>query len=207
GAGNDTFKVEGDNASGLVGSVTLDGQTGTDTLDYSGFFFPNNPVRVNLATGTATGVAGGVSNIENVIGSVGDDILIGDDQSNVLNGGLGRDILIGRGGADSLFGGVDDDILIGCSTDYDMDPAALEDLMAEWGNYDLSSPPYSQYLGRIKHLRGPVGGGENGTTFLNLGKLTDDGVADSLSGGEGLDWFFKLGADTLTDRNGSEVVN
>jgi Ca2+-binding RTX toxin-like protein len=206
GPGNDTFKFEGVNASGLLGSVTLDGQTGTDTLDYSGFFFPN-AVRVNLAMGTATGVAGGVSNIENVIGSPGDDILIGNDQNNVLNGGPGRDILIGRGGADSLFGGVGDDILIGCSTVYDLNPAALEDLMDEWGRTDLSGTASSQYTARIKHLLGTLPDGENGTTLLKLSKLTDDGVADSLSGGEGLDWFFKLGADIITDLLATERVN
>src|SRR5439155_2126523 len=135
GFGDDTLKVGLVGADALAGSLTLDGQGGSDTLDYSRFFFPN-AARVNLALGTATGVAGGVSNIENVTGGPGDDILIGNDEANVLSGGAGRDILIGRGGADVLLGGTGDDILIGCSTDYDLDPAALEDLMAEWGRTD-----------------------------------------------------------------------
>src|SRR5262249_5493336 len=65
GLGNDTFQVGGTNATALAGRVTLNGQDGTDTLDYSAF---TAAVRVNLALGTATGVAGGVSGIENVTG-------------------------------------------------------------------------------------------------------------------------------------------
>jgi Ca2+-binding RTX toxin-like protein len=202
GQDSDTFKFDGVDASGLQGAVTIDGQGGTDTLDYSAYFFPIG-VRVNLALGTATGVAGGVSNVENVIGGPADDILVGNDQANVLTGGPGRDILIGRGGADVLNGGVGDDILIGCSTDYDLDPAALEDIMAEWGRYDLDVT----YFGRIQHLLGRLDGGYNGTTYLTLGHLTDDGVADQLNGGNDFDWFFKLGADTLPDRSLNERVN
>src|SRR5439155_329578 len=173
---------------------------GSDMLDYSAVSSPIS-VRVNLALGTATGVAGGVRGIENVTGSPGDDILVGDDQANVLRGGPGRDILIGRGGADALFGGVGDDILIGCSTDYDLDPNALEDLMIEWseGGIDPPATDQQQYDARVAHLLGILAGGENGSTFLNRGTVTDDGVADSLEGGQGRDWFFKLGSDTIVD--------
>src|SRR5262249_3368147 len=64
GAGFDTFKFGDANigvrdASGLLGTVTLDGQGGAATLDYSAYTVG---VRVNLALGTATGAAGGVSN-------------------------------------------------------------------------------------------------------------------------------------------------
>jgi Ca2+-binding RTX toxin-like protein len=206
GQDSDTFKFDGVNANDLAGSVTVDGQGGTNTLDYSAYFFPTT-VRVNLALGTATGVAGGVSNVENVIGGPGDDILIGNDQADVLTGGPGRDILIGRGGADVLNGGVGDDILIGCSTDYDFDSAALENIMAEWGRTDLEGTPGNQYFGRIQHLLGKLAGGENGSTFLTLSHLSDDGAADTLNGGSDLDWFFKLGSDTLPDRSLNERVN
>src|SRR5262249_5717408 len=155
GAGNDTIKVGGSNAAGLAGRLTLDGQAGTDTLDYSGLSFPN-AVRVNLALGTATGVAGGVSNFENVTGGPADDLLLGDDQANVLNGGPGRDILIGRGGADVLHGDVGDDILIGGSTDYDRNALALEQVMEEWGRTDLQGTAQAQYATRVKHLLGTL---------------------------------------------------
>src|SRR5262249_9738178 len=118
GLGADTLRISNPSAAALAGSLTFDGQEGIDTLDYSQVNSVNAP-RVNLALGTATGLAGGVSNVENVIGGPGNDIIVGNDQANVLQGGPGRDILIGRGGADTLIGGVGDDILIGDSTDYD----------------------------------------------------------------------------------------
>src|SRR5262249_60593671 len=121
-------------ARGLAGPVPVDGQGGSATLDSSAH---TDAIRVNLTLDTATGVAGGVSNIENATGGQGDDILVGNDQANVLRGGPGRDILIGRAGADQLFGETDDDILIGGSTVYDLVPARLEDLMREWGRTDL----------------------------------------------------------------------
>jgi Ca2+-binding RTX toxin-like protein len=204
GLGNDTLQVGNSSAAALLGVVAFDGQGGSDTLDYSAF---NSavPVRVNLALGKATGVTS-FSSIENVTGGPGDDILIGDEQANILKGGPGRDILIGRGGADTLQGGVGDDILIGCSTVHDLNSAALEAIMEEWGRTDLLGPT-AGYLTRIAHLRGTLGDGFNGTTFLNLSKVKDDGVADSLDGNGGLDWFFRLGTDIIVARESPERVN
>src|SRR5262249_8713544 len=117
GLGDDTLRVDGSVAQG--GVLTFDGHDGAQR--------PDSPacaagVRVNLALGTATGVLGGVSNVENVTGGQGDDILVGNDLANGLRGGAGRDILIGRGGADQLFGEAGDDLLIGGSTAPDPAP-------------------------------------------------------------------------------------
>src|SRR5262249_34122542 len=60
GPGNDVVQLQGFDAPGLAGAVTADGQAGLDTLDY---FAYTTDVRVNLRLGTATGAAGGVSNI------------------------------------------------------------------------------------------------------------------------------------------------
>jgi hypothetical protein len=192
GLGDDVFRVDGSHAQ--AGVVTFDGQGGTDTLDYSTWIAG---VRVNLALGTATGVAGGVRNIENVMGGQGDDILIGNDLANVLSGGPGRDILVGRGGADQLLGGSDDDILIGGSTAYDLLPAQWEAIMQEWGRHDLSGTWQEQYYARINDIL--FGGGLNGSVTLDLSRVTDDGAIDVLSGSWGLDWFFMQGADTISD--------
>jgi Ca2+-binding RTX toxin-like protein len=85
-------------------SGRLSGGAGTDTLDYSQFA---TAVRVNLAAGTATAVAGGVGGIENVTGGWGNDELIGDGLANVLLGGWGMDTLHGGAGNDVLDGGAD----------------------------------------------------------------------------------------------------
>jgi Ca2+-binding RTX toxin-like protein len=204
GLGNDTLRLGSFGVPVLDGAVTLDGQGGTDWLDYS-----TSPmgVRANLALGTATGAAGGVSNIENVTGGQGDDILVGNDQANVLWGRHGRDILIGRGGADQLLGETGDDLLIGGSTAHDLAPARLEDLMTEWGRTDLQGTLPERYLTRVNHLLGVTPGGLNGMTTLTLSQVSDDGVADSLEGGSALDWFFALGADIILDLEPNERVN
>jgi Ca2+-binding RTX toxin-like protein len=48
-----------------------------------------------------------------VQGTIGNDILIGDNANNILNGGLGADTLTGGVGNDSLNGGNGDDLLFG----------------------------------------------------------------------------------------------
>jgi Ca2+-binding RTX toxin-like protein len=89
-------------------------------------------VRVNLQLGTATGVGGGISNIRNVTGSVGNDLIVGDADANVLIGGTGRNVIIGGGGADRIVGGGGDNLLIGGTTDYDQNAAALDLIWQEW---------------------------------------------------------------------------
>ena len=161
---------------------------------------------VNLTTGTASAVAGGVSNIDNIFGGAGNDSLTGGSQGGLLVGGggndmltagSGRSILIGDGGSDLLLGGSAEDILIGGSTSYDTNHAALLSIMQEWQRPDET---YSQRINDLKK-----GGGDNGTYKLIWGTtVKDDTAADTLTGGGGLDWFFaQLNAgfvdDTITD--------
>jgi Ca2+-binding RTX toxin-like protein len=106
-----------------LGFDIVDGRGGTDTVDYSAdHFFDDTPgfretpdrVTVHLgldgAVGTGTKFIGGLStvdtliSIENVIGSRGDDLIIGNDVANTLEG---------RGGNDTLDGGFGNDVLIG----------------------------------------------------------------------------------------------
>ncbi|MCF5074901.1 peptidase, partial [Pseudomonas syringae] len=79
---------------------------GNDTLDFSGF---KQAQRIDLRSGAASSVGGGVNNvaiaknavIENAIGGSGDDLLIGNFTNNVLKGGAGTDTLWGVGGANT----------------------------------------------------------------------------------------------------------
>ena len=73
---------------------------------------PTAGVRVNLPLGTATGLSGGIAKIQNVIGSDGNDILVGNG-GNVLQGGKGNDLLIAGATASTLLGGDGNDLLIG----------------------------------------------------------------------------------------------
>jgi Ca2+-binding RTX toxin-like protein len=146
-------------------------------------------VTVNLQLGTATGLRG-VADITNVTGSAGNDVLVGDAAGNILWGGAGRDLLIGGLGADVLDGGAGEDILVAGATAYDLDPAALAALMAEWGRTDLP------YAGRVEHLLN--GGGLNGTTRLDLTHYVQDAGQNTLTGGADLDLFY---GSSLRDAN------
>ena len=133
GTGDDTF-----DAGGLLGSTTLnlnggggddtlaflvnppdlgtfDGGTGTNTIDYSDSFVSGVlGVAVNLATGSATHTSG-IANVQNVIGSSGNDTIIGNDQSNIIHGGPGDDTIDSGGSTgtsgDSIFGDDGDDTI------------------------------------------------------------------------------------------------
>lgn len=70
GTGNDRFAF----APGGSLSGNLDGDGGTNTLDYSALA---GPITVNLATHTASDVGGTIAHLQNFVGSAGSDLLIG----------------------------------------------------------------------------------------------------------------------------------
>jgi Ca2+-binding RTX toxin-like protein len=76
--------------------------------------------RVNLGVTTAQTVVGttkitltAINTIENAIGGLGNDRLIGNTLNNLLDGGAGNDTLAGGAGNDTLVGGLGTDNLIG----------------------------------------------------------------------------------------------
>ena len=58
-------------------------------------------------------MSGRLSSIEDLWGSVRDDVLLGDDGPNSIRGDYDRDVLRGRGGDDVLFGGSKEDEVYG----------------------------------------------------------------------------------------------
>ncbi|XGA69590.1 hypothetical protein M5524_11035 [Duganella sp. BuS-21] len=87
------------------GNDTLNGGDGTDLLSYYTPF--GGDVYVSLQTGVVSGAQGQdvISNVENVIGSSGNDFIEGDHGANLLDGFWGNDSLRGGGGDDTLNGG------------------------------------------------------------------------------------------------------
>ena len=59
---------------------------------------------IDLSTGSATNILGGVVHVENITGGSGDDQLTGDDLANVIQGNAGNDSMSGLAGDDSMFG-------------------------------------------------------------------------------------------------------
>src|SRR5262249_47696556 len=101
---SDTFDFT---ASGRV-TGTVNGRGDVDTLSYQS---RTTGVQVDLTAGTADAVGESVNQIENVLGSQGDDDLVGNGDDNRLVGNSGRDTLDGRDGNDTLDGGADNDTL------------------------------------------------------------------------------------------------
>lgn len=136
----------------------------------------NGPgVTVNLPLGMATGLGGGIARIQNVIGSSGNDILVGNG-GNALFGGAGRDLLIAGILASQLYGGADEDLLIG-GTLNDSSRANLDTIMAEW----TRTGDGNDYAARVARLR---------ASLLADDKITGNGGGNTLTGEGGLDLFF-----------------
>jgi Ca2+-binding RTX toxin-like protein len=210
--------------SGLNMFVLSDGATlsgalhggggGHNWLDYAAY---TTSVAVDLATGAAKGIAGGITGIRNVRGGQGGNqlignalgnILIGGAGTNTITGGKGRSILIGGAGQDMIAGNSGSDILIAGYTDYDLSSVAhdlaLAAILAEW----QSGNPYQT---RIQHIK--FGGGFNGSDKLVWGAggtVHDNPLSQSnvLTGG-GLikqNWFFCNPSHTQTNR-GTQQLN
>jgi Ca2+-binding RTX toxin-like protein len=146
---------------------------------------------VNLPLGTASSLTGGISNIQNVIGSAFDDILIGNG-GNVLSGGAGRDFLVAGRTPSTLNGGDGEDILIGgflyaADDDGELNPDAIEAIAAEWFRRDVNYATRSETLQNL--LAGPM--------------IRNGGVNELMGQGD-LDLFF-ANEDDLGDWNGVEL--
>jgi Ca2+-binding RTX toxin-like protein len=180
---------------------------GRDTLDFSGLVNALTDVNVDLRTTgqtiathasrtVAVATAGQARNFEVIIGSLGNDILIGNSAENSIFGGSGRDILVGSRGSDFIRGGSGDDILIGGSTSHNL--TKLQQIRLEW----VSNASYNA---RVSNIRGP-NSGLNGQNFLTIDTVFEDGFGDTLRGDADNDWFWLATGDT-DDRGGGEAAN
>ncbi len=176
----DTFDILSTGSAGGMTSLAIRGGGGTNTLDYSGYV---GPVVVDLPLGSATGLSGGISNIEDVVGGNGTNILVGDG-GNVLTGGTGYNLLIAGPRESTLLGGSGQNILVGGTTGYDENISALDALLAEWSNTGDS------YAQRVNHLLN--GGGANGSTTLNASTFQTNGGGNVLTGGAAMSLYYGL---------------
>jgi len=240
GAGDDFLSGGGDNDElfGEAGDDTLEGGPGADTLnggangvagDTITYARSAEAVRVNLDRATAEGGdAEGdvVQNVENIIGSAGDDWLRGDTNDNVLTGGAGDDTLIGGGGGnDALNGGAGDDTLNGGEGDDTITGGAGADTITGGPGGDTISYAGSDEAVDIRLRTGHASGGHaEGDTFSTVEHVTgsdhDDRLAgdnrpagastggdNTLSGGGGADEIYGgSGDDALNGGAGGDVL-
>jgi hypothetical protein len=180
GAGADTFVF----ADGAGVSGNIDGGGGTNMLDYTAY---STGVDVNLQTGTATGVAGGITDIQNVTGGQGDNILVGNGNNNVLTVYGGHNLVIAGGGAGTLNGGTGLDILIGGTTNYDTDDASLQAFLQFWEG--VTPDNYNDAVNNL--LAG------NGVPLLDATTVTGNGGGSTINGNGALALIYTDGQDTI----------
>lgn len=190
-AGNDNIQFTPGGKSGVRVRVN-----GVD----QGSFAPTGSLVVLAGDGDDNiQVAGSIRTAARLYGEGGNDrikagkgasLLDGGDGNDELIGGHANDILIGGGGADRLVGGPGEDILIAGSTASKGDDAALGQLLNTWagtGNYST----------RVAAMAATLTAG-----------ITEDGVADKLTGAAGLDWYVTTDPlDQITGLTKGEVVN
>ncbi|WP_152047600.1 tandem-95 repeat protein [Aureimonas psammosilenae] len=199
--GNDTINGLGgdDRLSGLAGDDTLIGGAGADTLiggagsDTASYADDEvgGPIRIDLSTGLGFGgQAEGdqLNGIENVIGTIFSDTLIGDDVANSLVAGRGNDVLEGGGGADTLDGGANRDLATYASSE----AGVRVDLAAGEGS---GGDAEGDRLISIEDLSGSrfddtlIGSAGNNNIAGGDGNDVLEGLAgtDKLDGGDGID--------------------
>ena len=134
GTGDDSFT--GNEFNNVVkpggGQNVLDGNGGSDTLDYSNY---TAGVTVNMAGGSTAGDS--AVDFENAKGSPQKDNITGNELSNTLKAGKGNDNVKGGAGDDTVRGGPGKDTLRGGTGDDDLFGGAGNDTLNGGAGTDL----------------------------------------------------------------------
>lgn len=235
GLGNDILRGDAgdDELEDLFGTNVLDGGDGNDIASFM-FAETGTGYKINLELGTATakGTKNKLISIEDVYGSVFDDIitgskannfLAGDEGNDTLTGGAGNDYLWGEAGKDKLIGGAGNDTYFIEDNGKGKSDSIVE--KAKQGNDTVeSSISYVlgnelenlTLLGRSSNISG-TGNKLDNLIIGNNGANNLDGKAgnDTLTGGAGNDLFVfdtalntKTNIDLITDFTaGQDVIN
>ena len=126
-AGHDVLEARSgdDELEGSPGDDTMDGGPGRDSLQFN--LAPSGVV-VDLGAGTATGQGNDVVlGIEDVVGTLFNDEITGDDGPNEIDGAFGDDVVAGAGGDDVLYGDRGADTLSGGDGNDVLDPGLGND--------------------------------------------------------------------------------
>lgn len=192
---------------------------GIDTLDLSGYDTPSEiDLREEAFSGAGPGNGGGVAVgnisiargavIENAFGGAGNDTIIGNSSSNVLQGNAGNDSLTGGDGEDLLVGGAGGDVLNGGNGFDSVDYSYLSSGLT----IDLNQPSNStgdaagDTFSEIERVFGSTG---DDTIRGSSADLTIFGLAgnDSLIGGSGYNTLIGgAGADFMDGGGGYDTV-
>jgi Ca2+-binding RTX toxin-like protein len=250
GPGNDTLTggaaddvLEGQEGNDLLdGSYNgdvMNGGAGVDTVDYTTHWFAD-PYEVHGVASTPDGLAndGNVlddesrtseterhydnvgSDVENVIGSDGADLLVGTPASNRLQGRGSNDTLIGDAAADVLVGGDGDDALRGDAGNDSLDGGGGADDMDGGADVDIAT-----YASRLADLLVRIDNNANDGEIAANERDNVRQTIENVRGGRGADMLVgssspneligdagndslngRLGADTLNGQDGVDTI-
>ena len=183
-AGNDRIWGSGgdDILEGGAGADRLDGDAG---MDWAAYRDSDAAVTINLAEGMVQGghAEGDIlTEIENIIGSAHDDVLVGNDEANWLEGGGGDDILEGGAGEDRLDGDGGMDWAVYRDSDEAVTVNLVEGIV-RGGHAE------GDILTEVENI---IGSAHDDVLVGNdeANQLEGGGGADRLDGGAGSDWAF-----------------
>lgn len=174
--GNDLFL-----ATDSLGSNSYFGGAGKDSVTYVGrtanLTLSLDATKNDGATGENDYIH---SDVEEVVGGLGNDTLTGNQSDNVLSGFGGNDSIIGNAGNDSLFGSFGKDTLIGGLGADKIDGGSSVDLVS--------------YVDRTKDLTIDLTGNLKSGEINENDSLTN---CEKAIGGTGDDHFYGTDADNL----------
>ena len=183
----------------------IDGGDGTDTIDYSAAASAMNiDLRVGSSVGDGTDV---LSSIENVIGSLFEDHIVGNGGANLLDGGPSDDKIDGGGGDDTLIGGEGSDTVSFQSATEGV-TVSLKKGTAE-GNGASTLEGFENVVGTLKadEIHGD-GAGNRLDGRRGPDRILGGGGPDIIQGGDGNDVLFgQRGNDVLLGDSGKDQLD
>ncbi|WP_085033290.1 beta strand repeat-containing protein [Ensifer aridi] len=196
GAGNDILNGGGGDGDPLNGGDILNGRDGDDTLiggtepdqmdggagNDTVSYATGGAVGIDLGTGAVSGAAAGdvLVNIENIIASSQNDILVGDSNNNTFTGGAGADQIVGQGGLDTS-----DYSTSAAGVTINLNTTVLDPLAIGTG----------------------TGGDAEGDTFQLIERIIGSAFIDTLNGGDLNDTFMGgAGADFINGGLGTDTA-
>ncbi|HSI33052.1 MAG TPA: hypothetical protein VK986_05630 [Tepidisphaeraceae bacterium] len=205
GDGNDTIgggmaadSIDGGAGDDLIagggGNDTVAGGDGSDTIDYSSADVAN-PATAGVVLTATLGGTGGVggeadaigADVENLVGTNGDDRITGSAAANAIDGRGGNDSITGVDGDDILTGGDGNDTVAGGNGNDSISGGAGADNLDGGAGSDTVS-------------------GGDGDDTLTAGPVADT-AGNALDGGEGGDTITgSAGADTVTGGDGNDTI-
>lgn len=211
GNGNDILDGgEGDDVlEGGAGADQFVGGNGFDTVTY---IHEKSAVNVYLWGAANTGAALGdaFSGIEQISGSIYNDVIQGNDLANRLYGNAGGDVISGRGGKDVIDGGDGADLLDGGAGDdliYAADETALSaDIIVGGAGKDTISYFGANGSVNVDLTTNSSAGRAQGDSYTSVVNVIGTYYSDTLRPATGGMAFGDRGDDLIRDSTGTEIL-